>query len=168
MNHADCILIDGSSYLYRAFHALPPLTTSKGQPTGAVKGVVNMLRSLRKQYPHSAMVVVFDPKGDTFRNTLYADYKANRQETPEDILAAVPDIKRMLEAFNIPIIEVPGYEADDIIGTLSVKGAEAGYEVFMVTSDKDYGQLVNDHVFIYKPASGFSKAEVLGVKEVCA
>ena len=170
MAEKKLFLLDAFALIFRAYYALAknPRITSTGKNTNAQFGFLNTLMDLINNQKPSHLAVCFDTKDKTERHEDYAEYKANRQETPEDILAAVPDIKRMLEAFNIPIIEVPGYEADDIIGTLSVKGAEAGYEVFMVTSDKDYGQLVNDHVFIYKPASGFSKAEVLGVKEVCA
>ncbi|MBK8676592.1 MAG: DNA polymerase I [Cellvibrionales bacterium] len=146
MNHADCILIDGSSYLYRAFHALPPLTTSKGQPTGAVKGVVNMLRSLRKQYPHSAMAVVFDPKGDTFRNTLYADYKANRPPMPDDLRAQIAPLHAVIRAMGLPLLIVDGVEADDVIGTLAMQARSQQQEVLISTGDKDMAQLVGEHV----------------------
>jgi DNA polymerase-1 len=100
MNHADCILVDGSSYLYRAFHALPPLTTSKGQPTGAVKGVVNMLRSLRKEYPHSAMAVVFDAERRHFPQLVYADYKANRPPMPDDLRAQIAPLHAVIRAMG--------------------------------------------------------------------
>lgn len=146
MKHADCILVDGSSYLYRAFHALPPLTTSKGQPTGAVKGVINMLRSLRKQYPHSAMAVVFDPKGDTFRNTLYADYKANRPPMPDDLRAQIAPLHAVIRAMGLPLLIVDGVEADDVIGTLAMQARDQQQEVLISTGDKDMAQLVGAHV----------------------
>ncbi|MEZ5539062.1 MAG: DNA polymerase I [Pseudomonadales bacterium] len=146
MKHADCILVDGSSYLYRAFHALPPLTTSKGQPTGAVKGVINMLRSLRKQYPHSAIAVVFDPKGDTFRNALYADYKANRPPMPDDLRAQITPLHALIRAMGIPLLIVDGVEADDVIGTLAVQARDQQQEVLISTGDKDMAQLVGAHV----------------------
>jgi DNA polymerase-1 len=146
MNHADCILVDGSSYLYRAFHALPPLTTSKGQPTGAVKGVINMLRSLRKQYPHSAIAVVFDPKGDTFRNSLYADYKANRPPMPDDLRAQIAPLHALIRAMGIPLLIVEGVEADDVIGTLAVQARNQQQAVLISTGDKDMAQLVSEHV----------------------
>lgn len=170
MAEKKLFLLDAFALIFRAYYALAknPRITTSGKNTNAQFGFLNTLMDLINNQKPSHLAVCFDTKDKTERHEDFADYKANRQETPEDILAAVPDIKRMLQAFNIPIIEVPGYEADDIIGTLSVKGAQAGYQVYMVTSDKDYGQLVNEHVFIYKPASGFSKAEVLGVKEVCA
>lgn len=146
MNHADCILVDGSSYLYRAFHALPPLTTSKGQPTGAIKGVVNMLRSLRKQYPHSAMAVVFDPKGDTFRNTLYAEYKAHRPPMPDDLRAQIAPLHAVIRAMGLPLLMVDGVEADDVIGTLAIQARNQQQEVLISTGDKDMAQLVGAHV----------------------
>lgn len=146
MKNADCILVDGSSYLYRAFHALPPLTTSKGLPTGAVKGVVNMLRSLRKEYPHSAMAVVFDAKGDTFRNTLYPDYKANRPPMPDDLRAQVQPLHDIIRAMGIPLLIIDGVEADDVIGTLAMQARQHQHNVLISTGDKDMAQLVGPHV----------------------
>jgi DNA polymerase-1 len=161
-------LLDAFALIFRAYYALArsPRVTSTGKNTNAQFGFLNALMDLINNQKATHLAVCFDTKDKTERHDDFAAYKANRQETPEDILTAVPDIKRMLKAFNIPIIEVPGYEADDIIGTLSVQASKAGYDVYMVTPDKDYGQLVNDKVFMYKPASGFSKAEVLGVKEI--
>lgn len=144
--HADCILVDGSSYLYRAFHALPPLTTSTGQPTGAVKGVVNMLRSLRKQYPHSAMAVVFDAKGGSFRNDMYPDYKANRPPMPDDLRSQVQPLHDIIRAMGLPLLIVDGVEADDVIGTLAMQAREHKHEVLISTGDKDMAQLVGPHV----------------------
>lgn len=163
-------LLDAFALIFRAYYALvrSPRVTSTGKNTNAQFGFLNALMDLINNQKPSHLAVCFDTKALTERHADFADYKANRQETPEDILGAVPDIKKMLQGFNIPIIEVDGYEADDIIGTLSVKAAEAGYQVFMVTPDKDYGQLVNENVFIYKPATAFSKAEILGPKEICA
>jgi DNA polymerase-1 len=146
MKNADCILVDGSSYLYRAFHALPPLTTSKGQPTGAIKGVVNMLRSLRKDYPHSAMAVVFDAKGDTFRNAMYADYKANRPPMPDDLRSQVQPLHDIIRAMGLPLLIVDGVEADDVIGTLAMQARKHKHEVLISTGDKDMAQLVGPHV----------------------
>lgn len=162
-------LLDAFALIFRAYYALvrSPRITSTGKNTNAQFGFLNALMDLINNQKPSHLAVCFDTKALTERHVDFADYKANRQETPEDILAAVPDIKKILQGFNIPIIEVDGYEADDIIGTLSVKAAEAGYQVYMVTPDKDYGQLVNENVFIYKPATGGGKAEVMGVKEVC-
>ncbi len=142
----DCILVDGSSYLYRAFHALPPLTTTKGQPTGAVKGVVNMLRSLRKDYPHSSIVVVFDAKGDTFRNKLYAEYKAHRPPMPDDLRAQVQPLHDVIRAMGLPLLIVDDVEADDVIGTLAMQARAHKHEVLISTGDKDMAQLVGPHV----------------------
>ncbi|MGI9190640.1 MAG: DNA polymerase I [Chitinophagaceae bacterium] len=162
-------LLDAFALIFRAYYALvrSPRITSTGKNTNAQFGFLNALMDLMQNQKATHLAVCFDTKAPTERHTDFADYKANRQETPEDILAAVPDIKRMLQGFNIPIIEVDGFEADDVIGTLSVQAAQAGYDVFMVTPDKDYGQLVNEKVFIYKPANGQNKAEILGPKEVC-
>jgi DNA polymerase I len=162
-------LLDAFALIFRAYYSLirSPRMTKNGKNTNAQFGFLNALMDLINNQKPSHIAVCFDTKAPTERHTDFAAYKANRQETPEDILLAVPDIKRMIEAFNIPVIEVDGYEADDIIGTLSVKAANAGYNVFMVTPDKDYGQLVNDNVCIYKPAYQGGKAEILGAKEVC-
>jgi DNA polymerase-1 len=161
-------LLDAFALIFRAYYALSksPRITSSGKNTNAQFGFLNALMDIINNHKATHLAVCFDTKDKTERHDDFADYKANRQETPEDILTAVPDIKKMLRAFNIPIIEVPGYEADDIIGTLSVKASQAGYEVVMVTPDKDYGQLVNDKVKIYRPASGFVKAAFLGEKEI--
>lgn len=163
-------LLDAFALIFRAYYALvrSPRITSTGKNTNAQFGFLNSLMDLINNQKPSHLAVCFDTKALTERHTDFADYKANRQETPEDILAAVPDIKKMLQGFNIPIVECDGYEADDIIGTLSVKASQAGYKVYMVTPDKDYGQLVNENVFIYKPSTAFSKAEILGVPEICA
>ena len=161
-------LLDAFALIFRAYYALSksPRITSTGKNTNAQFGFLNTLMDLINNQKPTHLAVCFDTKDRTERHEDFAAYKANRQETPEDILAAVPDIKKMLQAFNIPIIEVPGYEADDIIGTLSVKASQAGYDVVMVTPDKDYGQLVNEKVRIYRPASGFAKAAFLGEKEI--
>ena len=146
-------VIDGSSYLYRAYHAMPPLSTSKGQPTGAVKGVTNMLMNLKKDSEGSPIIVVFDAKGKTFRNDIYSEYKANRERQPEDIQVAIPIIKKFLNNLNIQIVEKDGFEADDVIGTLSYEiSKEKNTKVFMMTPDKDFAQLVKENVFLYKPA----------------
>jgi DNA polymerase I len=146
MKNADCILVDGSSYLYRAFHALPPLATSKGQPTGAIKGVVSMLRSLRKDYPHSAMAVVFDAKGDTFRNAMYPEYKAHRPPMPDDLRSQVQPLHDIIRAMGLPLLIIDGVEADDVIGTLAMQARAHKHEVLISTGDKDMAQLVGPHV----------------------
>ncbi|HEX7755202.1 MAG TPA: DNA polymerase I, partial [Niabella sp.] len=134
-------LLDAYALVFRAYYALirSPRVTSKNKNTNAQFGFTNTLVELITKQKPTHMAVCFDTHELTERHTDFADYKANRQETPEDILIAVPDIKRIVTGFNIPVIEAPGYEADDIIGTLSKKAAAEGYEVFMVTSDKDYG-----------------------------
>lgn len=145
-DHAPLILVDGSSYLYRAFHALPPLTTSKGQPTGAVKGVLNMLKSLRRQYPKSPFAVVFDAKGGTFRDALFAEYKAQRPPMPDDLRSQIEPLHACVRALGLPLLCVEGVEADDVIGTLARQSAAAGREVVISTGDKDMAQLVDEHI----------------------
>lgn len=146
MSTKPLILVDGSSYLYRAFHALPPLTTSKGQPTGAIKGVVNMLRRLEKDYPESPIAVVFDAKGKTFRDDMYKDYKANRPPMPDDLRSQIEPLHELIRAMGLPLLIVEGVEADDVIGTLAREGTEKGLPVVVSTGDKDMAQLVNEHI----------------------
>ena len=145
-DNPDLILVDGSSYLYRAFHALPPLTTKDGRPTGAVRGVASMLRKMCQQYPSTPVVVVFDAKGKTFRDDIYADYKANRPPMPDELRLQVEPLHALIEAMGLPMLVVPGVEADDVIGTLAREAAEAGKHVLISTGDKDLAQLVNDQV----------------------
>ena len=140
------VLVDGSSYLYRAYHALPPLTNSKGQPTGAVKGVVNMMRRLTKDYPYSQIAVVFDAKGKTFRDDMYAEYKANRPPMPDDLRPQVQPILDIVQAMGLPLLVIDGVEADDVIGTLARQATEQKRDVVISTGDKDMAQLVNEHV----------------------
>lgn len=140
------ILVDGSSYLYRAFHALPPLTNSKGNPTGAVKGVINMMRRLQKDYPESTHVVVFDAKGKTFRDEIYSDYKANRPPMPDDLRQQIEPIHRIIEAMGMPMLVIDGVEADDVIGTLAIQATAAEQPVVISTGDKDIAQMVNEHI----------------------
>lgn len=163
-------LLDAYALVFRAYYALirSPRITSKNKNTNAQFGFTNTLVELINKQKPSHMAVCFDTHALTERHTDYADYKANRQETPEDILIAVPDIKRIIKGFNIPVIESDGYEADDIIGTLSKKAAAEGYDVFMVTPDKDYGQLVSDKIKIYKPGYQGGDVEIMGPEEVCA
>ena len=142
---APLVLVDGSSYVYRAFHALPPLTNSKGQATGAVKGVINMLRRLCKDYPHSAVAVVFDARGKTFRDDMYPAYKANRPPMPDELREQIEPIHEIVKAMGLPFICEPGVEADDVIGTLSRQASERGMDVVISTGDKDMAQLVNVH-----------------------
>ncbi|MGB2119381.1 MAG: DNA polymerase I [Porticoccaceae bacterium] len=140
------ILVDGSSYLYRAFHALPPLTNSKGKPTGAVKGVINMMRRLQKDYPESTHVVVFDAKGKTFRDEIYSDYKANRPPMPDDLRLQIEPIHQIIQAMGMPMLVIEGVEADDVIGTLALQATAAQRPVVISTGDKDIAQMVNEHI----------------------
>ena len=148
------ILIDGSSYLFRAFHALPPLTTSKGQPSGAIKGVVSMIRSLKKDYPDSPIAVVFDAKGKTFRNDMYAEYKAHRPPMPDDLRSQIEPIHEIIRAMGLPLLIIEGVEADDVIGTLAEQATDQKRNVVVSTGDKDLAQLVSDHVTLLNTMSG--------------
>ncbi len=139
------VLVDGSSYVYRAFHALPPLTNSQGQATGAVKGVINMLRRLCKDYPDSPVAVVFDAKGKTFRDDIYPLYKANRPPMPDELREQIEPIHEIVKAMGLPFICTPGVEADDVIGTLAREASEKGLSVVISTGDKDMAQLVNQY-----------------------
>jgi len=140
------ILVDGSSYLYRAFHALPPLTNSKGNPTGAVKGVINMMRRLQKDYPESTLVVVFDAKGKTFRDDIYPEYKANRPSMPDELRSQIEPIHNIIQAMGLPMLVIDGVEADDVIGTLALEATAAEQPVIISTGDKDIAQMVNEHI----------------------
>ncbi|NBF09469.1 DNA polymerase I [Pseudomonas sp. Fl4BN1] len=164
MSQAPLVLVDGSSYLYRAFHALPPLTTSKGLPTGAVKGVLNMLKSLRRQYPNSPFAVVFDAKGGTFRDDMYAEYKANRPSMPDDMRVQIEPLHASVIALGFPLLCVEGVEADDVIGTLARSSAAADRPVVISTGDKDMAQLVDGHITLVNTMTG-SSMDVEGVKE---
>ncbi|WP_435102681.1 DNA polymerase I [Arhodomonas sp. AD133] len=158
------ILVDGSSYLYRAYHALPPLSTSAGEPTGAIYGVVNMLRKLLEDYPGSSIGVVFDAPGRTFRDDLFDEYKANRPPMPDDLRSQRGPLTEIVEAMGLPLIEVAGVEADDVIGTLAVQAHAASRELVVSTGDKDMAQLVNDRVTLLNTMSG-TVLDVEGVRE---
>ncbi|MFK7859079.1 MAG: DNA polymerase I [Granulosicoccus sp.] len=140
------VLVDGSAYLYRAFHAMPPLTNSKGQPTGAIYGVVNMLRRLVADYQPEHMVVIFDASGKTFRDDIYHDYKANRASMPDDMRSQIKPLYEVVEKMGFPVLIVPGVEADDVIGTLAVRATAKGLKTIISTGDKDMAQLVNEQV----------------------
>ncbi|NVK25297.1 MAG: DNA polymerase I [Gammaproteobacteria bacterium] len=140
------ILVDGSSYLFRAYHSPPHLTNSKGESTGAIYGVVNMLKSLVRQYSPEKMVVVFDAKGPTFRNDMYSEYKANRPPMPDDLRTQIEPIHKIIKAMGLPLIAIEGVEADDVIGTLAQQQSDIGNHVLISTGDKDMAQLVNDKV----------------------
>jgi len=158
------ILVDGSSYLYRAYHALPPLTNSKGQATGAVKGVINMIRRLIKDYPDSPVAVIFDAKGKTFRDDIYPEYKANRPPMPDDLREQIQPIHQIIEAMGLPLIVVDGVEADDVIGTYAAQASKQGRQVVVSTGDKDMAQLVNQHVTLINTMND-TVLDVEGVKE---
>ncbi len=163
-------LLDAMALVFRAYFAFSNnhRVNSKGLNTSAMFGFTNTLLEILKKEKPTHIAVVFDTAAPTHRHDAFEDYKAHREEIPEDIAIAIPYIKRLVECFNIPVIEMDGFEADDIIGTLACKADKAGFETFMMTPDKDYGQLVSDHVHIYKPARLGNGAEILGVKEVCA
>ena len=161
-------LLDAYALIFRAYYAFisNPMLNSKGLPTSTVFGFTLALEEiLRKENP-THIAVVFDPPGPTFRHDMFPEYKANREATPEDIKTAVPYIKRIVEGCNIPVIEEPGYEADDVIGTLAKQAEKDGFAVFMMTQDKDFAQLVSEQIYMYKPGRGGGAAEVLGISEV--
>ncbi|QBG36362.1 DNA polymerase I [Litorilituus sediminis] len=147
-NLSPLILVDGSSYLFRAYHVpyLQALSTASGQPTGAITGVLNMIRSLKKDYPNGNVVVVFDAKGKTFRSDMYPEYKANRPPMPDDLRSQIAPLHEIIEAMGLPLLVVPGVEADDVIGTLAKQASEQGIETVISTGDKDMAQLVTEHV----------------------
>jgi DNA polymerase-1 len=162
-------LLDALALVFRAYYALirSPRITSNGRNTNAQFGFTNTLVELLNSQKPTHMAVCFDTHAPTSRHTDFIDYKANRQEAPEDLMSALPDIKKIIKGFCIPVIEYDGYEADDVIGTLSKQAAKAGYDVYMVTPDKDYGQLVDGNIFIYKPGYQGGVVEIMGAKEVC-
>ncbi|BEN71092.1 MULTISPECIES: DNA polymerase I [Serratia] len=157
------ILVDGSSYLYRAYHAFPPLTNSAGEPTGAMYGVLNMLRSLLLQYQPSHVAVVFDAKGKTFRDDLFAEYKSHRPPMPDDLRAQIEPLHNMVKAMGLPLLVTPGVEADDVIGTLALEAEKAGHAVLISTGDKDMAQLVTPNVTLINTMNN----TILGPQEVC-
>src|SRR5487761_95666 len=140
------ILVDGSSYLYRAFYALPPLSNSRGEPTGAVRGVAAMLKKLLAEHGPERIAVVFDARGKTFRDELFQEYKANRPPMPDDMGLQIEPLHALVKALGFPVLQISGVEADDVIGTLAKQAADAGQAVLISTGDKDMGQLVNEHV----------------------
>lgn len=160
-------LLDAYALIYRAYYGFikNPRINSKGFNTSAVLGFVNTLEEVLKKEEPTHIGVAFDPSGPTFRHEAFPEYKAQREETPEVIRLSVPIIKDLIRAYHIPILEVKGYEADDVIGTLATEAGRRGIETFMMTPDKDYGQLVGEHVYMYRPkhTGGF---EVMGVDEI--
>ena len=157
------ILVDGSSYLFRAFHALPPLVNSKQQPTGAVKGVINMIRSLIKGHPDSNVTIVFDAKGKTFRSDLYSEYKATRPPMPDELRSQIEPIHQIVQAMGLPMLVIPGVEADDVIGTLAKQATAQGIETLISTGDKDLAQLVDEHVTLMNTMNN-ERLDVAGVE----
>lgn len=164
MSQTPLVLVDGSSYLYRAYHALPPLTNSKGQPTGAVKGVINMLRRMDKDFPGSTVVVIFDAKGKTFRDDIYPEYKAHRPPMPDDLRSQIQPIHDIIRAMGLPLLIIDGVEADDVIGTLAHQATEQGIDVVVSTGDKDMAQLVTDHVTLVNTMTD-TKMDIAGVED---
>ncbi len=170
MKNKTLFLLDAYALIYRAYYGLirSPRISSTGLNTSAIFGFVNTLNEVLKKQDPSHIAVCFDPPGPTFRHEMFKEYKAQREATPEGIKEAVPYIKKIIEAYNIPIIEVMGYEADDVIGTLAKKAEKEGYTTYMMTPDKDYGQLVSEHIFMYRPKTMSNSIDVMGIEEVKA
>jgi DNA polymerase-1 len=168
MEPKKLFLLDAYALIFRAYYAFirAQMINSKGLNTSAIYGFTASLEEILRTESPSHIAVVFDPPGPTFRHEKFPEYKANRDATPEEIKQSVPWIKKIIEAFNIPVIEVQGFEADDVIGTIAWKARDKGYEVYMMTPDKDYAQLVRDNVFMYKPRRSGQATEVLGEEEV--
>jgi len=168
MAEKKLFLLDGHALVYRAHFAFinRPLINSKGINTSAITGFVRSLWDILVNQKPTHIAVSFDPKGGTFRHEQYPEYKANREAQPEDIAIAIPIIKEILKGFKIPVVVVQNYEADDVIGTLSKQAEAEGFDVYMVTPDKDYAQLVSDKIYMYKPSRMGNGIEILGEKEV--
>ena len=168
MEQKKLFLLDAYALIFRAYYAFirAQIINSKGLNTSAIYGFTTTLEEILRTESPSHIAVVFDPPGPTFRHTKFPEYKANREATPEDIKQSVPWIKKIIEAFNIPVVEVQGYEADDVIGTMAWKARDKGFEVYMMTPDKDYAQLVKDKVFMYKPRRSGKESEIIGAQEV--
>ena len=158
------VLVDGSSYLFRAYHALPPLINSKGHPTGAIKGVINMIRRLQQDYPTSKIIIVFDAKGKNFRHELYPEYKANRPPMPDDLRCQIAPIHQIIEAMGLPLLIIPDVEADDVIGVLAHQATESKTDVVISTGDKDMAQLVTEHVTLINTMTN-TEMNIEGVEE---
>ena len=169
-NEKKLFLLDAFALIYRAYYGFinNPRINSKGMNTSATLGFTNTLMEvLRKENP-THIAVVFDTPEPTDRVSIFPEYKANREAMPDDIANNIDYVKQVIRGFNIPIYEYPGYEADDIIGTLAKKAEKKGFQTFMMTPDKDFGQLVSENIFMYKPARSGNPPEVLGIPEVCA
>ncbi len=169
MTENSLFLLDAYALIYRAYFALirTPRRTSKGMDTSAVFGFCNTLTEILRKEDPSHIAACFDPRGETFRHTLFTEYKSNREKQPEPITIALPYVKRILEAYNIPVIERPGYEADDVIGTLSRRAEREEFLTYMMTPDKDYGQLVTDRVLMYRPSIRGEGFEIRGPQQIC-
>lgn len=163
-NSAPTILVDGSSYLFRAFHGLPPLVNSKGHPTGAIKGVISMLKRIPQDYPGSNVIVIFDAKGKNFRHDIFPEYKANRPPMPDDLRCQIEPIHQIIKAMGFPLLIVPDVEADDVIGVLANEATHNKQEVIISTGDKDMAQLVSEHVTLVNTMTD-SKMDIAGVQE---
>ncbi len=162
-------LLDAMALIYRSYFAFSknPRINSKGLNTSAVLGFANTLLDVLKNQQPTHIAVAFDTHAPTVRHDTFVEYKANREKMPEDLVASIPWIVKLIEGFKIPILKLDGYEADDIIGTFAKKAESAGFITYMMTPDKDFGQLLSDNIFMYKPARMGNKAEVWGPKEVC-
>ncbi len=162
-------LLDAYALIYRSYYALirTPMFNSSGFNTSTIFGFVNTMEEVLAKEQPTHMAVVFDPPSPTFRHEMYPLYKAHREETPEEIKKSVPRIREVINAYHIPVVEYNGYEADDVVGTVAVQAASQGYQVYMMTPDKDYAQLVDDNIFMYKPARSGKGAEILDVKKIC-
>ena len=164
MSDSKLVLVDGSSYLFRAYHALPKLTSSRGEPTGAIHGVLNMINKLAEEEDTAHFVVVFDAPGKTFRDDIYPEYKANRDAMPDELRSQIEPLIEAIPAMGLPLLRVAGVEADDVIGTLCREGLEAGMQVVVSTGDKDMAQLVTDGVTLVNTMTG-TLMDRDGVKE---
>ena len=167
-NTKRLFLLDAYALIFRAYYAFikNPRVTSRGLNTSAVFGFLLALREILQKQKPTHIAVVFDTPTPTFRHEMFSGYKAHRDETPEDIIKAVPYIKRLIEAYRIPVIDCPGFEADDVIGTLARQASGRGFTTYMMTPDKDFAQLVTDSVFMYKPSKGGNESIVWGPEEV--
>ena len=153
MNNKKFVLIDGSYYMFRAYHGMPELTNGSGEPTGAIYGVINMVRKLFNEYQPDYLAVIFDAKGKTFRNDLYPDYKAHRPPMPDDLVCQISPIHDLIRALGIPLLMIDDVEADDVIGTLATQASQQGLKTYISSGDKDLAQLVDDHIILVNTMS---------------
>ena len=168
MSTKKLFLLDAYALIFRAYYAFikRPIMNSKGLNTSAIFGFTNTLDEILKKEKPTHIAVVFDPPSPTFRHHMFKEYKANRLDTPEEIKQSVPYIKEIIKGFRIPILEVNGYEADDVIGTVAKKAEKEGYQVYMMTPDKDYVQLVSENILMYKPRRAGGEADIIGLNEI--